>query len=234
MKENKIWGIIIYFTVLAFMILFFEGCNDLFVISNPPDINRTSVSLKNDQSLNTPLNVITIDDAKALITELEVETGGTIEDKEITVGPFVVHFILDGTIQSLDTGSIPDGKFTKIKFKIHKPDDNESPSDPEFKDGASGNQRYSFIIKGKFNGNPFVYKSRQSVGIIINLDSDINLANKKLNITVLFNAYGWFLSDGVIIDPRDPNNANVIDNNIKNSFRRAFKDDDKNGVPDDH
>jgi hypothetical protein len=232
MKYKKFWGIIVYFILLTVLIIYFAACNELFVISNPPDINKTSVSFKNDGSLNDPLNTVTITDAKALITEVELETGGQVEDNMITKGPFVINFILDGTVATLDTGSVPDGNFVKVKYGIHKPDDNEFPSDPEFRDGSGGNQRYSFIIKGLLNGNPFVYKSRQSINVVVNFDNTLKLNNNKVNVTVLFNANNWFTSGGIVLDPTDPGNANMIDNNIKDSFRKAFKDDDKDGIPD--
>ena len=37
------------------------------------------------------------------------------------------------------------------------------------------------------------------------------------------------------MDPRDPNNANDIDNNIKENIKhnfKCFKDNDRNGIPD--
>jgi len=232
MNYKRYWGIILYFIIITVMIIYFSACNDLFVISNPPDSNKTSVSFKNDGGQNTPLNQVTVSDAKALVTQVELETGGQVEDNEITKGPFVVNFILNGTIATVDTGSIPDGDFVKVKYNIHKPDDNEIPPDPEFRDGSNSSQRYSFIIKGFVNGNSFIYKSRQSINIIITLDKMISLTNNKLNVTVLFNSNSWFVSNGTVLDPRDPGNSSTIDDNIKNSFRRAFQDNDMNGIPD--
>ena len=47
--------------------------------------------------------------------------------------------------------------------------------------------------------------------------------------------YIWFLKNGAYLDPRDPANSNDIDNNIKDNIKnnfKAFKDDDRNGLPD--
>lgn len=234
MKYKKFWGIIAYFIILAVLIIYFSACNDLFVISNPPDKNKTSVSFKNDVNLNTPLTQVTVTEAKALVTQVELETGGQVEDNQITSGPFVINFLLDGTIAVLDTGTVPDGDFVKVKYNIHKPDDNEIPPDPEFRDGPSGDQRYSFIIKGLVDGSPFTYRSRQSLNVVINLDKMIRLTNSNLNVTVLFDSNNWFVTNGIVLDPRDPGNSGMIDDNIRNSFRKAFKDDDRNGIPDEH
>jgi hypothetical protein len=47
--------------------------------------------------------------------------------------------------------------------------------------------------------------------------------------------YIWFIKNGLYLDPRDTANSNDIDNNIKDNINnnfKAFKDDDKNGLPD--
>ncbi|MBK7160060.1 MAG: hypothetical protein IPH77_16390 [Ignavibacteria bacterium] len=57
----------------------------------------------------------------------------------------------------------------------------------------------------------------------------------KSNITMVIKPYIWFISNGVYLDPRIPANSNDIDNNIKNNINnnfKAFKDDDRNGLPD--
>jgi hypothetical protein len=51
---------------------------------------------------------------------------------------------------------------------------------------------------------------------------------------MVVNPGSWFKNGSAIIDPSNPGNSNIIDDNLKNSFRRAFKDDDKNGMPDDN
>jgi hypothetical protein len=47
--------------------------------------------------------------------------------------------------------------------------------------------------------------------------------------------YIWFIKNDVYLDPRDPANSNDIDNNIKDNIKnnfKAFKDNDRNGIPD--
>jgi hypothetical protein len=221
--------------LLLSIAIIFSGCSNN--TGNP--VNSTgsqsdmSVSIKADNSANNPSSVIVIDDAKALITEVEFEKEGTAENEGVHIDPFVIHFKTDGTIGELTNATIKAGTFTKIKFKIHKPDDNEVLTDPEFREGSGGNQRFSFIIKGTIDGNPFVFKSKQSASIVINLDNNISLNSLNKNVTVLFNTK-WFDVNGVTIDPRDPGNENDIDNNLHGSFNRAFEDNDKNGVPDGH
>ena len=50
---------------------------------------------------------------------------------------------------------------------------------------------------------------------------------------MLINKLMWFKNGGgVEIDPRDSGNENTIDDNLRNSFKNVFKDDDRNGVDD--
>lgn len=220
--------------ILFITSLYVFGCGDSMV--SPSSLGNSkgnlTLSLKvSGNSNDDPLNIV-IEQAKLLVKKVEFEVEGTENESEIEEGPFVINIDLAGGIKEISTGTIPSGSYDKVKFQIHKPDDNETPPDPEFKDGNSGNQRYSFIIKGTINGEPFVYKSKKSIGLSINLDSPLNVQNIQNNITVLLTQRIWFLINGNTVDPREPGHENEIDDNLKNSFSQAFKDDDHNGEPD--
>lgn len=211
------------------------GCSDNSsspVTSNGSGTSNNNIGLslkQNDIALDNPSDTLIITEAKALINEVEVENQSP--GISIHVNPFVVYFNSNGSIQEIIGGQIPEGSYNKIKFKIHKPEDNETPPDPEFKEGTSGNQRYSFIIKGTYNGSSFIYKSKKSAILIINFNFPVNFSTNKRNITIIFNKKSWFYKNG-LKDPKNPSNENEIDDNIKTSFKNAFLDDDKNGIPD--
>ena len=150
-------------------------------------------------------------------------------NQNITFSPFVVHFNTDGSLRDMTTNFIIRDFYTKVKFQIHKPENNETPPDPEF---VSGTQRYSFIIKGTYNGSSFVYKSKNSANIVISFSQTGNFNLKKMNVTIAFNELGWFKNGSSDLDPSNPQNESMIHNNITNSFKRIFIDNDKNGVPD--
>lgn len=228
--------VVMTFGLLTLLLILISGCSDSSA-TNPTSSsssgNSLSVSVKSDNSMDNPADEIVITEAKALITEIEFELEGSGTNQEIKAGPIVVNFNLSGGIQTILSSNIPTGVYDKVKFQIHKPEDTESIPDPEFREGESGNQRYSFIVKGTYNGSSFVYKSRKSASIVINFDNAINLQAASLNLTVLFNHLQWFKSGQIILDPRNSSHENEIDDNIKSSFKRAFKDDDKNGSPDE-
>jgi hypothetical protein len=211
---------------------YFEGCDVGGGITIPSGASSLTVSVKADDNvLDSPAPVV-ITEAKALITNIEFEKQSDGKNQLHQAGPFVFTFALDGTLKEMGTQYIIRDNYTKIKFQLHKPEETETPADPEFKDGTGINQRYSFIVKGTYNGSPFVYKSKQAENIIINFDKVENINLKADNITVLFNKLRWFKNGSADLNPNDPQNEVLIDNNIKISFSKAFKDDNKDGVPD--
>lgn len=227
--------ILILLGLLLLLLIQLAGCDDAGIITPETDGDNVSISVMNDiGAIDDPSGTIVITEAKALIREVEFELEGSGIEHEIHNAAFVVHFNLSGAVEVISSGNIPSGVYNKVKFQIHKPEDNETPPDPEFKEGTSGNQRYSFIIKGTYNGSNFVYKSKKSVNLVVNFNRPINLQETGINLTIIVNSDSWFKNGNTVVDPGDPSNANLIDDNIKNSFKRAFKDDDKNGLPDDN
>ena len=230
---------VLFPSLLIFIIALVSGCSDngFSVAENNNGggngNDNVSLSIKTDNSTDNPPSII-IDEAKALINEVEAEQEPSGAEQHIRIAPFVVHFNMNGTLITVTSGNIPSGLYNKIKFKVHKPEDNETPPDPEFKEGSSGSLRYSFIIKGRYNGVPFVYKSRKSANLVLIFPYPISLQEAARNITVLINPSLWFFNGSGQIDPRDPNHENEIDDYLKNSFKRAFKDDNKDGRPDDN
>lgn len=226
----------ILFGILFIILLLFTSCGEDSAVNNNTGGNNegnTSMSVKLDESV-IGSNYPVITEAKALITEIELETEPSGTSHEIRIAPVVIYFNTGGQVVNVTSGNIPAGTWNKIKLKIHKPEETEPIPDPEFREGTSGNQRYSFIIKGSFNGNQYVYKSRKTASIIINLNTPINTGNGSRNITVLINPSLWFIHNGNVLDPSNSANDDQIDDNLKNSFKRAFRDDNKDGIPDDN
>jgi hypothetical protein len=216
----------------AVITLNFTGCDENGGITIPSGVSELTVSLKsNDNILDEPASVV-ITEAKALISNVEFEKLSNGKDELHQRGPFVIRLKLDGTMQEMGTQYIIRDNYTKIKFQLYKPEDNETPPDPEFSEGSGINQRFSFIIKGVYNGTNFVYKLKTAGNLIINFDKIENINLKKTNVTVLLNKLKWFKNGSTELNPNDPQNESIIDNNIKNSFVKVFRDDNRDGAPD--
>jgi hypothetical protein len=221
--------VIIFGTAIA---LNFIGCDENGGITIPSGVSELTVSVKSDDNVSDNPASVVITEAKALITNVEFEKLSNGKDELHQRGPFVIRLKLDGTIQEMGTQYIIRDNYTKIKFQLHKPEDNETPPDPEFSEGAGINQRFSFIIKGVYNGSSFVYKSKQQANLVINFDMTENINLKKTNVTMVFNKLKWFKNGSTVLNPNDPQSESIIDNNIRNSFVKVFRDDNKDGIPD--
>ncbi len=236
MNKRKTAATTILFGILFIILLAFTSCGEDSTTgtnNNNNSADNTTLSAKLDESV-TDLTYPVITEAKALITEVELETEPSGTSQEIHIAPVVIYFNTGGQVINITSASLPAGTWSKIKLQIHKPEDTEVIPDQEFREGTSGNQRYSFIIKGSYNGNPFVYKSRKSADIVIILNTPIVVGSGQRNITLLVNPALWFMNNGTVLDPTNSANDDLIDDNLKTSFKRAFRDDDKNGSPDDN
>lgn len=216
---------------VAFIVLLsFWGCDDLGGITVPSGASNLTVSVKSDDNSSDGILVIT--SAKFYVTEVKFKTQSSGKYQLHQTGPVLLNLNLSGKIIEMGTQYIIRDNYSSVKFNIHKPSETETPSDPEFKEGPAENLRYSFIIKGTYNSKNFVYKSKKEASIELNF-AEAELFNlKENNVTILFNKLKWFSNGSESIDPENIQNEAIIDQNIKISFTNAFKDDNKDGVPD--
>lgn len=175
------------------------------------------------------IDTLIIDSAKILIKDIKLNGSGSADTAFFAGGPYVLNLKPDSSVNVVSVGVLTAGLYDKVKFEIHKPAPNEVPPDPEF---ADSNGTYSAIVKGKFNGTTFIYRSKKSAHQIVSLGGTVFIVYEfGTNVTLLVKPYRWFLENGNYLNPLDSANENDIDNNIKDSFK-AFKDNDGNGIPD--
>lgn len=223
-------------TALTFAVIFttalLYSCSDSSVTNQTDNFN---ISLMGSQdSAGDSQNILILDTVKILIEDIKLNVSNSNHDStNFKVGPYILFLDLRSGINQISSAAIPDGQYDKVKFEIHKLNDNETISDPEF---ADVNGRYSVIVKGRYLGNYFVYRSSKSAHQILNFPVNISVNSEtSTNVTLVVKPYIWFISNDVYLDPGNPANSNDIDNNIKNNFKnclKAFKDDDRNGIPD--
>ena len=223
-QKNLLFGIVVLGLLVLFQ--FLQGCND-DIFAPPPDVDNFGISTYSTAD-TVDNDILVLDSVKILIKDIKVIVADT-NGNNFKTGPYVLYLNLNSSVNGIDTGYLSAGTYQKIKFEIHKPNNNDPIPDPEFRDSA-GN--YSAIAKGRFNGISFVYKSKKSAHQFLTFPTGIVITNEgKTNVTLSVNPYTWFIKNGLYLDPNLPANENDIDNNIKDSFK-AFKDDDKNGIPD--
>lgn len=228
--KNKISLLII---AVVISVAGFYGCNESATVV-PPSDNLSFSGMSSMDTVGDAQNILILDTVKILIKDIKMEYANSSEDSaNFKVGPFVLFLNLNSNINVISTAIIPAGDYKKIKFEIHKLNDNETPPDPEF---ADINGRYSVIIKGWYLGNYFIYKSTKSAHQKLQFPNNIPISVAAYsNITLVVKPYIWFIKNGTWLNPFDPANSNDIDNNIKDNINhnfKAFRDNDKNGLPD--
>ena len=210
----------------------YYGCDDSSVTTETDNVSLSITSSKD--SIGDSQGILILDTVKILIKDIKLDVASNIQDStNFKTGPFVLFLNLTSEVNNIGSAIIPEGTYDKLKFEIHKLNDNEPLPDPEF---ADANGRYSVIVKGRYLGQYFVYKSSESAHQKLNFQFSISVLSKTLsNITLVAKPYIWFIKNGAYLDPRDPSNSNDIDNNIKDNIKnnlKAFRDNDKNGLPD--
>jgi len=229
---NSIKFLGLYFLSILFLLSCdtVENSNGTVSLSFSPNPSLQKI---NDGTLELTEVKILLSDIKLEMEDgVEEEEDGEDEDESYTVivGPIVINLKLDGTTTNFAAANVPPGLYEEVEFKIHKIEASETPPDPEFKEGDDSSLRYSVIAKGNYNSAPFVYKSKKSAHQEFNFETPIQiLENSVVNLTILVDPHSWFYQGDVLLDPSNPANENDIDNNIKESFRDAYEDDDHDG-----
>lgn len=224
--------------------LLFMGCGSTGTKGNLSSLslsftakNASQTSAK--QRATTQSSHVTITEAKMLIRGVEFKSdleGDGIPDDSLDykAGPFVVNLNLDGSLNEVAVSEVPSGQYDEIEFDVHKPEDNETPPDPDFKIGDSGDERFSIIIKGTYNGQDFTYRSRENMKQEIELSPPLTIDEdtENINVTMRVDLSQWFVDEnGNPIDPTNTNMRNEIDDSIERSFE-AFEDNDEDGEED--
>jgi hypothetical protein len=210
MKKSK-W----YLLAILFSVIVVQGCGDK--LAGPVVTQDGNVLVNSKVISTTQLQGIQITSAKMIISNVEfVDVSGN--SYPINKKPFVTYFEVSGGLSMMIAVFLPGKSYQKIRFQIHKYEDGDNLQDPEFNEGPDANHKYSFIIKGRKNGNYFEYKSKTAVNMELVLTNPVRIENTQINLTMTIDKFLWFIHGGIEVDPEDPNNENIIDNNIRSSF----------------
>lgn len=229
MKQHRIVFVPLLFFVVA-------GCRTEQTSSPAGAPNNVTFSIATAPSSSTSpsRSELEISSAKILLKNIKLHQYPSDDGRDIVAGPLAVVLALDGSLNTIGLAQVPPGLYDRVKFRLHKPEDTEPIPDPEFREGSSGQLRYSTIVRGAYNGQPFVYKSQQEALQEVQFASPLTITHDEVvNVTLTVDVASWFTVGGVTLDPTNPNNAQAIDGAIKASFARVFKDSDRNGRPDD-
>lgn len=223
--------------LLAFVFtasVYVAGCSNDTV--NPSQSDNIDFSYYQSADTADNIGILALDTVKILLKDIKLNVANSSDSSNSKVGPFVLTLNLAaiGGVNFIGSNLIPVGTYDKIKFEVHKLQDNETPPDPEFVDSQG---RYSTVVKGSYNGLRFTFKSDVSSKQKLDFPNALVVTETKTNVTIKIQPYLWFINEvtNLYMDPNDPGNRGEIEKNIKENIKanfKAFKDADKNGQPD--
>jgi hypothetical protein len=212
------------------LLLIFASCSDNSVTTQTDNL---SFSYAGTSDTVDNAGILVLDTVKILLKDIKLNVAHTNDSTNFKTGPYVLNLNFNSLVTTIGSAYIPVGTYDKVKFEVHKLETNEPVPDPEFRDSVD---TYSVVVKGTYNGVRFVFKSDKSAKQQLAFPNSLVVTSTSSNITLKIYPYLWFIdSNNMYIDPSDPANHNTIDNNIKDNIKgnfKAFKDNDKNGIPD--
>lgn len=229
MKLQRLFTPLIIFSTVLFMA---TGCD----IANSDNNGPKSVAVNMQMQTNTAakfkaVNLDSLTEVKFLVEELELESVND-DSSDFEVEDLIVNLPLDGSPVELTSQIIPNGMYDEFELEIENDDDGSSVSDPDFNENGNN---YSIVIRGSYNGEEFLFRSEKDFEIEMELNPAIEISDNTGSTAVDINIdpAGWFMdSQGNPLDPSDPANKELIENNIENSFD-AEEDDDDDSDDDD-
>lgn len=224
-----------YLTVVAVLAVcgsFLAGCKDLG--SGPEDtVENVQLSIQAAESvLHKPSHeVLHLTSVKVLIKRIVFSQAQSDDSADVYTGPLVVNLNLEGTMTTLAVTRVRAGVYDRVRFVLHKPEDDEVLSDPAFRTGSSGDERFSVVITGLYHETPFTFTFRESARQELRMGTPMEVPESGVvNVTLKIDPYIWFQDNGLFLDPVVQ--GKQVDDRIKASFATAFRDNDRNGDPD--
>lgn len=223
----------LYITTAFAAALFVTGCKDNPASPETGPAISLSIAAHNSGLAALSSNTLTLESAKVLLKRIQFHRFPSNDSSDIKTGMIAVSLNLNGPVNTVAASNVPAGQYDRIKFRIHKPEETEPIPDPDFREGASGDLRYSVIVRGTHNGRAFVFKSREVTYQEIRFATPITVGNNQMvNVTLVVDPASWFVRNGATLDPADESNRQRIDEAIKESFRNAVVDNNRNGRAD--
>lgn len=151
--------------------------------------------------------------------------------EEFQTGPALVSLPLTpGAERTFALDTVPPGTYSEIRFEVHKAEGTD-PADQAFLAAHPDFAGISIRIRGTFNGQAFEYTTTLDVEQQLTLAPQLVVTQgTSTNVTVFVDVGGWFVNNGVLMDPASADRS-VVEENIKRSFG-AFEDRDHSGSGD--
>lgn len=192
-----------------------------------------------DDTLTSGADTLIVTSAQIVLKEIELKRLEVADCAEVDAcekfeaGPVLISLPLNGAVDTQFELPIDTGRYTEIRFKIHKIS-GDDPADAAFIQANPTFDGISIRITGIFNGDSVMYETD------LNVDQELALSptlvvdgSSPINVTILTALNVWFRDQaGQVINPATGNkgeeNESRVQENIKQSFE-AFEDNEKSG-----
>lgn len=181
-------------------------------------ISRTQ-SGKNSPMQGDTVNSLTVSTIRLMISDIKLQSKDSAGEEKVNTGAVILSVNSSGS-QLTVTDTIPSGVYNKVAFKFHRFHDPEAAqygSIPEFTDFVTPD-RVTIIFTGTINGSTaFTYGSRVEEDLKLDI-ADFTVSADNMTVLALTLDVDKIFRDkdtGAILDPRDPENSNRIDNEVK-------------------
>ncbi|MFW6347401.1 MAG: hypothetical protein ACOC2C_02165 [Cyclonatronaceae bacterium] len=182
-----------------------------------------NTGLKAADSKNQP--GLEIQEVKFFIDEVELESVQN-DWLDFEVEEFIVNLPLDGSPLIITEREVPPGLYDEFELEIERPDDSDPPvNDADFNDETG---RYSVVVKGLFQDEPFMFRSDEEFEIEMDINPALEVTEAGSDILkITIDIDGWFAGNSSeVLDPTNPANKALINQNIARSFQAHDHDDD--------
>lgn len=222
-------------SVLIISLIAITGCNTTNSGNSGPTDVAVTMQVQTSSSKFKTMSVDSLTEVKLLVEELELESASE-DSLDFEAEDLVVNIPLDGSELELTSRQLSNGIYDEFEMEIENDDDGQQVSDTSF---YNNGETYSIVVSGVYNGEDFTYKVDEDFEIEMELNPVIEITDntKSAAVAINFDPTEWFVDNsGNPLDPKDPSNDEIIEENIKNSFEaegEEDEEDDDNDSDDD-
>lgn len=115
------------------------------------------------------------------------------------------------------------GNYTGVKYDLTTADADSDLNDTDLivrNDEGIVIDRFSFVISGVFNNEPFLFKSRLNTQVNVDFQENVLMPEKfgRLQAEIVGDWKRWFVKEGRLLDPAKSTDREDIENNFEKFF----------------
>jgi hypothetical protein len=232
MRTHSLQNRVFLFAIPALLLSWAAGCVDMGVQSQDTSDNvRLSIRASGSVLGKPTHEVLHITSVKILLQKISFKKSKSDDSSDVYDGSYLVDLDFSLKLHDIVVSRVAPGSYDRVRFTLHRPEDQEQLPDTIFADATGGSVRYSVVVMGAYHETPFVFKSQESATQEINFTDPLTVPESGIvNVTLKIDPYIWFTDGLLIFDPF--NQGKVIDDRIRESIAEAYRDNDRNGEPD--